>query len=79
MDRQKIERLLDRHPDLPAILGEFLGAWRQELIDDMIAEPKRKRREALWLEQSYLERLAESIEIELNSIPSGNGRESITD
>lgn len=57
-------------------LEQLLKGWRQAIIDDMLVEPNAAKRELLWQEQSFLERLSERIEVELTSIISGRESES---
>lgn len=59
------------------LLKKLLDARREDIVSDMLAEPKRKRREALWHETHYIDTLSERIDIELDSIIGGDseGRE----
>ena len=56
------------------LLLELLAGWRRELIDAMLVEPDAAKRDLLWHEQSYLERLTERIDVELITIISGRER-----
>ena len=58
------------------LLGELLGAWRQEVIDAMLFEGDPAKREQLWQEQLYLHHLTERLSSELTGILSGRESES---
>ena len=58
------------------LLPELLDTWRQDVIDAMLHEPKRKARERLWREQAFLERLSERIFSELDSFIAGRESDS---
>lgn len=72
MDRKSLAQQLKDNP----LLGELIGAWRQDLIDAMLTEGRPERRESLWAEQRFIGNLIERLESELSSII---GRRESTD